>query len=396
MRPRRRCSSSSAGPFAQATSCSTSGHSSGSTPCSPRDGAGHDGRVIAFEPTPSSAALARKHLAFNGLGPDRVTLVEAAVSDRAARATFHQYDAHAMPYVNSLARAVDTDASAVTTDVAVVTLDEVCRELRVVPTVIRMDVQGAEVHALRGARETIRAASRLSLVVEMHPQCWPAFGITEGDVRETLRDLGLSARPLVAGEALFARDTHAVLDCGRAGNQWHERDLPAIVFGPGRSRSGSPRRCRRAARFGAVRRRLKPFFAQVADAGQRRPALGPARWRSRARRRGVPAHQLEPAGVHGFPRCGPIGRRRARSRRQRRRVHHPLRAVGRRRWTGVCLRARSRRLRGPAGAHLAQRRRRSRDGGGCGRSPTAATRSCDSRSANRPASAGSCSRKRRR
>ena len=47
------------------------------------------------------------------------------------------------------------------------------------PSVIRMDVQGAEIHALRGARETIRAAPRLSLVVEMHPQCWPAFGVTE-------------------------------------------------------------------------------------------------------------------------------------------------------------------------------------------------------------------------
>ena len=51
---------------------------------------GPDGRVVAFEPTPASAALARRHLAFNGLGPDRVTLVEAAVSDRAARATLHQ------------------------------------------------------------------------------------------------------------------------------------------------------------------------------------------------------------------------------------------------------------------------------------------------------------------
>ena len=74
-----------------------------------------------------------------------------------------------------------------------------------------MDVQGAELHTLRGARETIRAAARLSLVVEMHPQCWPAFGVTEDDVRETLRDLGLTARPLVPGEPLFARDTHAVL-----------------------------------------------------------------------------------------------------------------------------------------------------------------------------------------
>jgi FkbM family methyltransferase len=175
---------------------------------------GLDGRVIAFEPTPSSAALARKHLAFNGLGSERVQLVEAAVSDRATRATLHQYDAHAMPYVNSLAQAVDTDARAVTCDVSVVTIDEVCRELSVVPTLIRMDVQGAEIHALRGARETIRAAPHLSLVVEMHPQCWPAFGITEKDARETLRDLGLTARPLVEGEELFGRDTHAVLESG--------------------------------------------------------------------------------------------------------------------------------------------------------------------------------------
>jgi len=176
---------------------------------------GLQGRVIAFEPTPSSAALARKHLAFNSLGPERVQLVEAAVSDRATRATLHQYDAHAMPYVNSLAAAVDTDARAVTSDVAVVTIDEVCRELKVVPSVIRMDVQGAEIHALRGARETIRAASRLSVVVEMHPQCWPAFGIREQDARDTLRDLGLIARPLVEGESVFARDTHAVLSLAR-------------------------------------------------------------------------------------------------------------------------------------------------------------------------------------
>jgi FkbM family methyltransferase len=175
---------------------------------------GPGGRVVAFEPTPSSAALARRHLAYNGLGPDRVSLIEAAVSDRAARATLHQYDASAMPYVNSLVAAVDTDAPAVTQPVDVVTIDEVCRELRIVPSVIRMDVQGAEIHALRGARETLRAASRLSLVVEMHPQCWPAFSVTDEDARDTLADLGLTASPLVDGEPLFARDTHAVLRLG--------------------------------------------------------------------------------------------------------------------------------------------------------------------------------------
>jgi FkbM family methyltransferase len=172
---------------------------------------GPGGRVVAFEPTPSSAALARRHLAYNGLGPNRVSLIEAAVSDRAARATLHQYDDSAMPYVNSLVAAVDTDAPAVTQPVDVVTIDEVCHEWEIVPSVIRMDVQGAEIHALRGARATIRGASRLSLVIEMHPQCWPAFGVTADDAHATLAELGLTARPLVAGEAVFARDTHAVL-----------------------------------------------------------------------------------------------------------------------------------------------------------------------------------------
>jgi FkbM family methyltransferase len=175
---------------------------------------GPHGRVVAFEPTPSSADLARRHFGLNGLGPERVQLVEAAASDRAKRATLHQYDAHAMPYVNSLAAAVDTDARPATVDVAVVTIDDVCRELKVAPTVIRMDVQGAEIHALRGARDTIRSAARLSLVVEMHPQCWPAFGVTEQDARDTIDDLGLTARPLVEGEILFGRDTHAVLSRG--------------------------------------------------------------------------------------------------------------------------------------------------------------------------------------
>jgi FkbM family methyltransferase len=170
------------------------------------------GRVIAFEPTPSSASLARRHLAWNGLPPDRVRLLEAAVADCPTRATLHEYDASAMPYVNSLVAAVDTNATATTREVAVVTIDDVCRELNLVPTVIRMDVQGAEIHALRGARDTIRRAHRLSMVVEMHPQCWPGFKMNEEDARRTICDLGLTARPLVEGEPLFARDGHAVLE----------------------------------------------------------------------------------------------------------------------------------------------------------------------------------------
>jgi FkbM family methyltransferase len=173
--------------------------------------AGDAGRVVAFEPTPSSAALARRHFEWNGPAATRVHLVEAAVSDLPARATLHEYGAHRMPYVNSLAPAADLAAPSLQSDVAVVTIDDVCRELRVTPTFIRMDVQGAEIHALLGARDTVRSSPHLSIVVEMHPQCWPAFGVTETVARDTIRELGLIARPLVPSEPLFARDAHAVL-----------------------------------------------------------------------------------------------------------------------------------------------------------------------------------------
>jgi FkbM family methyltransferase len=170
--------------------------------------AGPGGRVLAFEPTPRSAALTRTHLEYNAVA-GRVQLIEAAVSDRPGRAEFFEY---AEAYVNSLVSSPDAAAAPVRRDVQVVTIDDVCRQFDFVPTLIRMDVQGAEIHALRGARDTIRkAGARLRLVVEMHPQCWPDFGMDESIARQTIESLGLSAAPLVPGESLFARDAHAVL-----------------------------------------------------------------------------------------------------------------------------------------------------------------------------------------
>lgn len=171
--------------------------------------AGPAGRVVAFEPTAWSARAARRHFAYNDLSVPRVQLVEAAVSDAPGRATLHEYPT---PYMNSLAMAADSSVAGTCRDVDVVTIDDTCRELGIVPTFMRMDVQGAECHALRGARDTIRAApDHLTIVVEMHPQCWPAFGVDERAMAATIADLDLTARPLLPGSALYERDGHAVL-----------------------------------------------------------------------------------------------------------------------------------------------------------------------------------------
>jgi FkbM family methyltransferase len=177
--------------------------------------AGPTGRVVAIEPTPSSASIARRHFEFNDERTSApVVLVEAAAGAQRGQASFYEYD---QPYVNALAPAVDVDARARSRRVEVVTIDDLCDELRIRPTVIRMDVQGAEFHALRGARRTIASCSSpLTIVAEMHPQCWPSFGFDAAQAGQTITELGLTAASLEPGGDLFTRDGHIVLTPGRA------------------------------------------------------------------------------------------------------------------------------------------------------------------------------------
>jgi FkbM family methyltransferase len=172
--------------------------------------AGPRGRVVALEPTPWSASVARSHFAFNAdPATAPVVLLEAAAGDSRQQAPFYEYDE---PYVNALAPAVDVHGQGVTRTVEVVTIDDVCGRLKIRPTFIRMDVQGAEFQALRGARRTIAdAGRRLTIVAEMHPQCWPSFGCDNLQARQMIDDLGLCASPLDPGADLFARDGHIVL-----------------------------------------------------------------------------------------------------------------------------------------------------------------------------------------
>src|SRR4051794_3008495 len=169
---------------------------------------GAGGRVAAPEPTAWSASVGRRHIHYNAGRGAPITLIEAAASDAPGTAMLHEYDE---PYVNALARAVDVTGAPRLRAVDVVTLDHVCASQQLTPTFIRMDVQGAEWHVLRGARETIRKAGPdLVIVAEMHPQCWSGFGVDAQFAGDTIASLRLEATALEPGAELFARDGHVV------------------------------------------------------------------------------------------------------------------------------------------------------------------------------------------
>jgi FkbM family methyltransferase len=115
--------------------------------------------VVAFEPTPSTAGIARRIIASNSLP---IVLVEAAVGETAGTAPLYlsaQSDAS-----NSLVKGFKKATGAV--DVRVVTIDDYMSEHGLAPTVMKIDVETHEPEVLRGARATI-AQHRPAIVVEI-------------------------------------------------------------------------------------------------------------------------------------------------------------------------------------------------------------------------------------
>ena len=157
---------------------------------------GTDGKVFAFEPAPETAAALGRHIALNGL-QQRVIPQRLAVSDRVATVEFM---ADNFQGTNRIRLDGEPSTSpAHVNRVESVSVDEFCVRYGVIPDFIKIDIEGFELAALRGARETIKAcADRLALFVEMHPTMWRQMGITRQDMLAELSAQNLRAEPLVS------------------------------------------------------------------------------------------------------------------------------------------------------------------------------------------------------
>lgn len=150
---------------------------------------GTSGRVVAFEPAAASRAGLLRHLALNGLA-QRVEVRPEAVSDVTGTLMFR--DAGTQGDNRIVPRATDG-----ATPTPSLTIDDICERARLAPDVIKIDVEGAELAALRGARRTIAARGRsMALFVELHPSIWPLLGISRNDVEAELRHQQLSVEAL--------------------------------------------------------------------------------------------------------------------------------------------------------------------------------------------------------
>ena len=164
---------------------------------------GPQGKVFAFEPAPDVHAGLVDHIALNRL-QGIVTPVNAAVGDRDGLASFVT-----SPTKGEGRLAVASDLSP--SSVPIVTIDAFCRARGIEPDFIKIDVEGWELSALRGARQTIRRGrGRLALFVELHPSLWPLIGVTKEEVLAELASQSLTIVPLRPGADVWTIEGECV------------------------------------------------------------------------------------------------------------------------------------------------------------------------------------------
>ena len=144
---------------------------------------GPQGRVFAFEPEPSLYPLLVENLSVNRL-ERTVDALAFAVGDRDGDVAFRAgrgAESQVVPVADATDRAVTC-----------VKLDSVLDGTNV--DVMKIDVEGYEDFVLRGAQTLLSDDSRAPSVmfIEVHPQAWPAFGVSGQSVLARLERLGYS------------------------------------------------------------------------------------------------------------------------------------------------------------------------------------------------------------
>jgi FkbM family methyltransferase len=156
-------------------------------------------RVVAFEPEPRNVDRLAENLRLNGYSCE---VVAVAATDYDGTAELMLRGTEAGEGTHTLA----TDEGSDSISVPAVKIDSVTTDRDLPPpTVVKIDVEGAELSVLRGMQETLERHCRL-VYVEVHPDRVADFGGSIETVRELLEQAGFQLDELGRrGEQTFLR-----------------------------------------------------------------------------------------------------------------------------------------------------------------------------------------------
>lgn len=159
-----------------------------------------DSRVFAFEPHPATAARLEENIALNGL--DAVVYQYALSNTRG--------EAELLPDNGGLGSGEHTLVSKSTNDTINVrtTLGDnlIDEEKLPKPNVLKIDVEGQELDAIRGLKQTLSDSECRLVYCEIHPEKLNSYGVTEGSLHNELKKAGFELERIhERGSTYFVR-----------------------------------------------------------------------------------------------------------------------------------------------------------------------------------------------
>lgn len=142
------------------------------------------GTVIAFEPDPYNYRTLVLNARANRCG--NLVILQKALSDTSGKRQFFQYPS---TISSSLVHREGVDRG-LAVEIETAALDTELPALRGSSVLVKLDIEGAEVLALRGMRDFLRRQDRVVLFLEVHPSILCQAGFVSEDVLHELEALG--------------------------------------------------------------------------------------------------------------------------------------------------------------------------------------------------------------
>lgn len=134
-------------------------------------------KVMAFEPDPRSLDLLYQNIELNRM-EDRIEIFDSALSNEIGNKSIN------LSTKPNLTSFCETKSISGTRDVSIDTIDNLFKDKDILPSFIKMDVEGYEVEILQGGMETFKRADKVKILLETHQQNYSPERNFENVLRE--------------------------------------------------------------------------------------------------------------------------------------------------------------------------------------------------------------------